>query len=302
MSKKKKYAVLSFSGGLDSSTLLLRLLREDYEVLAISFDYGQKHKIELEKAKELVEYLNKSLIKEYRTDRTPEEFGKVYPKIIHKVIELKGLAELFNSALVEGGEEVPEGEYEEENMKDTFVPNRNKIFSSIIQAVALSISEKENEEVKIALGIHGGDHSLYPDTTQEFRDADYKAFKVGNWGSEKVEYFTPYIKNSKDEVLEDGVRSCNILGLHFNDVYSKTFSSYKPVRIEYSRGGTMEGMRNGPEVKFYSDYKSSTSIERINAFITLGIPDPIDYADENGIVKWDAVKKYVEGILKFPKL
>ena len=79
---------------------------------------------------------------------------------------MDGLSQLLNSTLVEGGDEVPEGHYAEENMKATVVPNRNKIFSSIIQAVALSIADKNNCEVKIVLGIHAGDHTIYPDCRQ----------------------------------------------------------------------------------------------------------------------------------------
>jgi len=116
----KKYAVLSLSGGMDSSTLLLHLLQEGFDVTCLSFDYGQKHKIELERATELVQYLN-----------SKEQNVK------HQIIKLDGLAQLLNSSLVEGGDEVPEGHYENENMKATVVPNRNMIFSSIVQSVAL---------------------------------------------------------------------------------------------------------------------------------------------------------------------
>ena len=132
-----KHAVISLSGGMDSSTLLIRLLSENYQVVAISFDYGQKHKVELERAVELVKYIN---------DRAGQIIGDeaqllFYP-ITHQIIKLDGLSQLLNSSLVEGGADVPEGHYADENMKDTVVPNRNKIFSSIIQAVALSIASK----------------------------------------------------------------------------------------------------------------------------------------------------------------
>ena len=165
----KKQAVLSLSGGMDSSTVLLHLLAHDYEVTAVSFNYGQKHNIELERAQQLVDYL--------------KENGY---NVNYQEITLFGLVDLLNSNLVQGGEEVPEGHYEEENMKDTVVPNRNKMFSSIIQAVALSIANETGDEVKIAMGIHAGDHEIYPDCRQEFRDADYEAFKQGNWDAEKV--------------------------------------------------------------------------------------------------------------------
>ena len=173
----KKQAVLSLSGGMDSSTLLLHLLANGYEVTALSFDYGQKHNIELERAKDLVKYINNSPNRLFHHDHAPNGFEEVYPLVKHQVIKLDGLSKLLNSALVTGGEDVPEGHYAEENMKATVVPNRNKIFSSIIQAVALSIAEQKNTECAIAMGIHAGDHAIYPDCRQEFRDADFEAFK-----------------------------------------------------------------------------------------------------------------------------
>ena len=156
MAKEKKQAVLSLSGGMDSSTVLLHLLANDYEVTALSFDYGQKHSIELERASELIEYLDKA----------------GYP-VKYQRITLQGLVSLLNSNLVKGGDEVPEGHYEEENMKDTVVPNRNKIFSSLIQAVALSIANEKDCPVEIAMGIHSGDHAIYPDCRQEFILPEY---------------------------------------------------------------------------------------------------------------------------------
>ena len=137
-----KQAVLSLSGGMDSSTLLLHLLANGYEVTALSFDYGQKHNVELERAKELVKYLNA---------HSRYEDEQYYTKIKHQVITLKGLDKLLNSALVKGGKDVPEGHYAEDNMKATVVPNRNKIFSSLIQAVALSITEQTGEMCAIAM-------------------------------------------------------------------------------------------------------------------------------------------------------
>jgi len=94
-----KQAVLSLSGGMDYSTLLLRLLADGYEVTALSFDYGQKHKVELERAQSLVMYLNSQL----------PALG--YPLIRYQVIKLEGLAQLLRSTLVTGGAEVPEGHY-----------------------------------------------------------------------------------------------------------------------------------------------------------------------------------------------
>ena len=74
-------------------------------------------------------------------------------------------------------------------MKETVVPNRNKIFSSIIQAVALSIANKHKTDVYIAMGIHAGDHAIYPDCRQEFRDIDHQAFIEGKWVADRVKLY-----------------------------------------------------------------------------------------------------------------
>jgi 7-cyano-7-deazaguanine synthase len=285
-----KKAVLSLSGGMDSSTLLLHLLANGYEVTALSFDYGQKHRVELERAASLVEYINSN--SEYEMPGTPK-LNIVYPKVKHQIIKLDGLQDLLHSALVTGGNDVPEGHYEQDNMKETVVPNRNKIFASLIQAVALSIATKgDKQEVAIALGIHKGDESVYPDCRAEFRDADLYAFKVGNWDSELVTYYTPYLEVMKYDILEDGLVSCESLGLDFDEVYKRTNTSYKPIMIlERTEAGS-------PYTKWYSDYKSAASVERIEAFIRLGRPDPVEYANlETGPVSWEVAKEHVEKVL-----
>jgi 7-cyano-7-deazaguanine synthase len=292
----KKQAVLSLSGGMDSSSLLLHLLANGYEVTALSFDYGQKHNVELERAKELVDYINSYCTIE-NNPKTTE-----YPYYVkHQVIKLDGLSQLLNSALVTGGADVPEGHYAEENMKATVVPNRNKIFSSIIQAVALSVAEQKNTECAIAMGIHSGDHSVYPDCRQEFRDIDYQAFLSGNWGGEKVIYYTPYLDTDKFGILEDGVVCCETLGLDFNEVYSRTNTSYKPIQLANDNTTELydkETFAPKYPFKWYSDYKSASSVERVEAFIKLGRPDPAEYADENGPVTWEHVVNEVTKVLE----
>ena len=291
----KKHVVISLSGGMDSSTLLLRCLREYDTVTAISFDYGQKHRVELERAQSLVDYLNNNADETKYKSETAEVILHHFPKVTYRVIKLDGLTDLLNSALVTGGDDVPEGHYAEENMKATVVPNRNKIFASIVQAVALSIAEKTGENCDIALGIHAGDHAIYPDCRQEFRDADDHAFRVGNWGSEKVGYFTPYLEGDKFTILQDGETLCNELDLNFNEVYSRTNTSYKPIYHEFA----YEDGDDIVEVKeWFSDYKSASSVERVEAFIKLGRRDPVMYADEEGLVTWDHVVKEVSKILE----
>jgi len=289
MNKQKDNVVVSLSGGLDSSTLLLRCLKEYKSVTAISFDYGQKHRVELERAQSLVNYINENPARWFHHDHVPGGFEEIYPLVQYQVIKLDGLSQLLNSALVTGGAEVPEGHYAEENMKATVVPNRNKIFASIVQAVALSIATQRNETCDIALGIHAGDHAIYPDCRQEFRDADDKAFRIGNWESERVGYFTPYLQGNKYTILKDGEELCKNFRLNFDEVYSRTNTSYKPIQhlIQYDKDG-----KSWFEKEWFSDYKSASSVERVEA------KDPVSYADEYGPVTWDTVKKHVEKIIE----
>jgi 7-cyano-7-deazaguanine synthase len=272
MKKTKRHVVVSLSGGMDSSTLLLRCLKEYDSVTAISFDYGQKHRVELERAQALVDYIN-GIQEMFSLDTLPNP-------IKYRQIQLNGLADLLDSALVTGGEDVPEGHYAEDNQKATVVPNRNKIFASITQAVALSVANRTKENCDIALGIHSGDHEIYPDCRQEFRDADDLAFRIGNWDSERVGFFTPYLEGDKFTILQDGETLCRELGLDFNEVYSRTNTSYKP----YPSGN--------------SDYKSASSVERVLAFIKLGVADPVQYEDETGLVSWEVAKAHALQIEK----
>ena len=293
-----KQAVLSLSGGMDSSSLLLHLLANGYQVTALGFDYGQKHKVELERATSLVEYINSNPTRVFHHDHAPNGFEETYQPVTFQIIKLDGLSQLLNSSLVTGGSDVPEGHYEQDNMKETVVPNRNKIFASLIQAVALSIATKPitddctvGQPVAIAMGIHAGDHAIYPDCRQEFRDVDFEAFKAGNWDADLVYHYTPYLEVNKFDILEDGQKSCDILGLNFDEVYARTNTSYKPMihsikvddRVSYTA--------------WFSDYKSAASVERIEAFIKLGRPDPVAYADETGPVTWEVAKAHVEKVL-----
>ena len=272
----KKHVVVSLSGGMDSSTLLLKCLKEYDTVTAISFDYGQKHRVELERAQSLINYVN--AVTEERAEKVP-----TFKPVKYRQIQLNGLVDLLDSALVTGGEDVPEGHYAEDNMKATVVPNRNKIFASITQAVALSVANRTGEGCDIALGIHSGDHAIYPDCRQEFRDADDAAFRIGNWDAERVGYFTPYLEGDKFTILQDGEVLCEELGLDFDEVYKRTNTSYKPVNV------------NGT---YYSDYKSASSVERVEAFIKLGRKDPAPYADETGPVTWEHVVAEVTKVLE----
>jgi 7-cyano-7-deazaguanine synthase len=300
----KKHVVVSLSGGMDSSTLLLRCLKDYDSVTAISFDYGQKHRVELERAQSLVDYINELM--------STRGTGWEQNFVTYRQIKLDGLVDLLDSALVTGGEDVPEGHYEQSNQKETVVPNRNKMFASIVQAVALSVANRTKENCDIALGIHAGDFGVYPDCRQEFRDADDAAFRAGNWDAERVGYFTPYLEGMKYDILVDGQILCKELGLDFNEVYSRTNTSYKPIWIPapvnqewlenelLAKIGTEEELIKTHEHyvgEWYSDYKSASSVERVEAFIKLGRKDPAPYADETGPVTWEHVVAEVTKVL-----
>lgn len=252
-------AVISLSGGMDSTCLLVNLLADGRykQIIAMSFDYGQKHKIELERAEANIKYLN----------------GHGF-NIIHHIVDLKSAMANLGSALTEDDIEVPEGHYEEDQMRSTVVPNRNAIFSSIVFAKALAMSAQMDIDVDICLGIHAGDHEIYPDCRQEFRDAIEHAFKVGNWGSERVNYYTPYLHGNKTSILEDCLLNCERIDVDFNIILKNTNTSYNP---------TPDGKSSGT---------SGADIERIEAFIAIGRKDPVEYAGG-----WENAKAHAEEVL-----
>jgi len=252
-----KKAVISLSGGMDSTSLLLKLVAMEYEVFAMSFDYGQKHKIELNLLYNNIKYLrNKGAT------------------IHHKVIDISTIGELFNSALTSKDIDIPEGHFEEEKMKDTVVPNRNAIFSSITYGYALSISNEHEEEVKLCLGVHSGDHAIYPDCRPEFYNDLIKVFQLGNWNSEKVLLYLPYLDGDKLTILQDAISNIKQLGLNFDRIFSNSNTCYNPRK---------EGIACG---------KCGSCVERVDAFIRLGKQDPICYSSD-----WERTVKDVKKIL-----
>jgi 7-cyano-7-deazaguanine synthase len=176
---------------------------------------------------------------------------------------------LFDSTLTDFERSVPEGHYEEEQMKQTVVPNRNAIFSSILYGYALSVSAKENVDVSVTLGVHSGDHAIYPDCRPEFYDMLMRAFETGNWGSERVTVNLPYVDGDKESILRDAIISCDSLGLDFDTVFSNTNTSYSPDELGRSSG------------------KTGADVERILAFHAIGRKDPVQYVEN-----WDTVLEH----------
>ena len=238
-------AVMSLSGGMDSTSLMIRMLADGFQVTCLTYLYGQKHLIEIDRAKANVEYL-----------------GRHGLTIEHKVIDLTSAMSSLSSALTSEEILVPEGYYEAEQMKTTVVPNRNTIFASILYSHALSISNMENIDVKVGLGVHSGDHEIYPDCRPEFYESLEQAFSIGNWGSERISFHLPFIFGNKETILQDALESVEHLGIDFNTVFSNTITSYNPDEMGRSSG------------------KSGADIERILAFHAIGRKDPIRYVED----------------------
>ena len=241
--------VMALSGGMDSTSLLLRLLAEGNHVTCVSYLYGQKHSIEISKATENIERLQAKGL-----------------RVEQKIIDLTSAMSSFYSALTTQDYDIPEGHYEEEQMKQTVVPNRNAIFSSILYGMALSISSSQNSDVVIALGVHSGDHAIYPDCRPEFYNALSTAFSIGNWDSDRVSFELPYIDGDKSTILRDVLESCEILDIDFDEILRSTITSYNPDEFGRSSG------------------KSGSDVERILAFHDIGRVDPIEYVDS-----WESV-------------
>ncbi len=215
-------AVCILSGGLDSTTLLYKMHIKGFDITPISFYYGQKHSKELEKAA-----------------LTCIKLG-----LNHKIIDLSTTTGLLKSALITNDLKVPEGHYENENMKQTVVPNRNMIFLSIAAGIAYSI-----EAQVIGIGVHSGDHAIYPDCRKGFiQDFEQLVNKANEW-FERVRIYTPFIDKNKIEIVKEGI----VLGVD----YSLTWTCY-----------------NGKEKPCG---KCGSCVERLEAFRLNHIKDPLGY-------------------------
>jgi len=211
--------LIVFSGGLDSTTMLYEY--RDRIGLAVSFDYGSNH--------------NKREL--YYAQLNCQKLG-----IEWLCLPLNFIHDYFQSSLLAGDDAIPEGKYDEENMKSTVVPFRNGIMLSIACGLAESRGLKY-----VMLANHSGDHNIYPDCRPEFINSMSNAMQSGT--DTKVEIFAPYTHLTKADIARKG----KLLGID----YSLTWSCY--------RGGE------------HHCGKCATCIERHEALLEAGIDDPTIY-------------------------
>ena len=219
--KQDKKALVVFSGGMDSTVALYYAKQNYREVETISFDYGSKHN--------RMEYKHAL--------RTCYTLG-----IKNTQIDLDFINQYFKSDLLQSGGDIPEGYYNEDNMKSTVVPFRN----GIMLAIAAGFAESNDCDVLI-LGNHSGDHAIYPDCTEQFITGIKQAIYAGT--TNNIEVVSPFCNMTKTEICK--------LGQDLNVDFTLTYSCYK--------GGEKHCGKCG------------TCTERIESFKNAGVEDPTEY-------------------------
>lgn len=216
-----KKVVMGLSGGMDSSTMLVKLLQIGYEVSCIGFTYGSKHN----------QYENIAA----------ESIAKYYG-VEYQLLDLTVAFSAIQSNLLKTGGDIPEGHYEQDNMSLTVVPGRNTIFAGILLGKAESIDASY-----VALGVHQGDHTIYPDCRIEYIKAlDTLLYLASDY---KVEVITPFLETNKIGILE--------FGFKHDFPYHLTRTCYKDQELSCGICGSCN--------------------ERIEAFANHGIKDPVGY-------------------------
>lgn len=221
---KNQKVVAVISGGMDSITMLHLLAKHSGRqvVEALSFNYGQRHVKELDEAKWNCDQLG----------------------IPHKIIDVSFLAQLLDQSALTGDTEVPEGHYEQDNMTLTVVPNRNMILASIAIGRAVNL-----EADAIALGVHSGDHAIYPDCRPEFISALTTASLIANY--RPIDVLAPFLHDDKTSIIGfDELIELNI-------DYAHTWTCYKGGDLACGKCGSCQ--------------------ERLEAFANNNLQDPLPY-------------------------
>lgn len=215
-----KDSIIIVSGGMDSVTLLYDY--KDRIALGISFDYGSNHN-----AKEI-------------------HFAKLHCErlgIKHITIPLDFMHQYFKSSLLEGADAIPEGHYQDENMKSTVVPFRNGIMLAIAAGMAESYGLSH-----VMIANHGGDHAIYPDCRPEFISAMSNATEAGSYNG--VTVLAPYTNITKGDIARRGKE----LGIDYNE----TWSCYKGGEKHCGKCGTCVERK---EALHYAGIEDTTEYE-----------------------------------------
>ena len=214
--------VVSLSGGLDSTVLLAHHLEQGDEVRAISFDYGQRHRRELDWAQELA-----------------GQYG-----VPHTLVRVD-LAAVTRSALTGHGS-VPHGHYAHESMKQTVVPSRNATFVCLASALAIS-----HDMDAVSIAAHAGDHAIYPDCRPMWMQVMQQAVRMGNWGASQFELLAPFVLMTKHDIVVRG----DLLGAPMH----KSWSCYEGGAIHCGRCGTCVERREAFELAGVPDHTEYAS-------------------------------------------
>ncbi len=224
--------VVSLSGGMDSTTVVGHMLDLGHEVIPVTFTYGSKHNpYENAAAEAVATFYN-------------------LPEI--KVIDLSQAMADFKSNLLKSGGDIPEGHYEADNMTATVVPGRNTIFLSMLMGFAQSI-----EADAVAIGVHAGDHHIYPDCRPEYIMHMIKVYEAATEG--KVRLLAPFLYDNKTIILQHGY------GYDVPAPYHLTRTCYKDQPVSCGKCGSCQ--------------------ERLEAFRNIGLNDPIAYESREELPK-----------------
>lgn len=216
--------IILLSGGMDSTVALWHALAAGHEVVGcLGVDYGSKHN-----AKELP-------MAKWQAEKAGVPFHTA---------DLTFMNTLFTSDLLQSGGEIPEGHYEEENMKSTVVPFRNGILLSVAAGLAESV-----EAEGLVIAAHSGDHAIYPDCREDFMAPMAAAIQAGTYA--QIELLRPFVSIRKEDIAARGAE----LGVDFE----KTWSCYKGGEIHCGKCGTC--------------------VERKEAFALANLSDPTSYGD-----------------------
>jgi 7-cyano-7-deazaguanine synthase len=177
------------SGGLDSVTLAHKVAAEQTLTRLVSFDYGQRHRKELDSAHACADRLG----------------------VPHDLVDISAVGQLLTGSALTSGEPVPEGHYAEDTMRITVVPNRN----AIMLAIAFGVAAAEQAEA-VAAAVHGGDHFIYPDCRPEFVEAFETMQRHALEGLASITLYTPFVRQRKADIVREGAR----LGVPFADTWS----------------------------------------------------------------------------------